>query len=175
MHALAINFVPRRRKHTLAAVALFCCGLTYAGQVILHFSDAQDDLERALARQAHAARKPPAQRKPLVPAGVAPTDDAQVANRMDSQIHQPWDALLHELESLHIPGVALVQLDVQGQAHTIRITGQAKSMDDIVKYVDRLRHASTLSDVYLTGNEEKTVGPANFISFTLDAAWRVEP
>ena len=170
MNALNINFIAQRRSPSLIGLALLALGVAYAAVVGMHYSDAQDELDRAQSRQARAQRKEAPQHKPAQEQRSA-QDELKSAGRIDAELQRPWEAVLHELETRATPDVAVVQLEMQGQARTFHLTGEAKSMDDVVPYVQGLRQSKVLSEVYLAGHEEKTVGAVTVVRFNLNANW----
>jgi len=97
--------------------------------------------------------------------------DAKTIDVVAEHLGLPWDAVLREIESRSDPAVALLSVEVQGQARTIRITGEAKTMADAVAYVSRLRESQVLTAVFLSGHDEKQADAVTVVRFSLDAKW----
>ena len=182
MRSLAVNFVPSRRPVTLLGGVVLTAGLVLTGMVFVDFLDARAELERV--EQRHNRLKVAAA-KPRVAAGaplkssmtasatapVSGRDEAVAAARLATQLNLPWDLVLREIESLGDPSVALLSVEAQGQARKIRITGEAKAMDDIVSYVSRLRQSRVIEAAHLAGHEVKLIGVVNLTRFSVDAVW----
>ena len=98
-------------------------------------------------------------------------DDVKATERIVSQLNLPWNALLQELENLADPGIALLSIESQGQTRTLRLTGEAKTIGDVVAYVTRLRESPQVAAATLSGHEEKQAGAVEVIRFSLDVDW----
>ena len=177
MNALQINFVAPPRRASWLGWGLATLGLVGALVVAQHYSTAQDALDDALADQTRLQQRktpPGASHKPqhATAGGRDERQSAtQVAAQMSEQLQLPWDALLKELERLSLPDVALVQLDLQGHGRKLRLQGEAHDMDAVVKYAQALRQSPLLAGVVLSGSEERTIGAATVLRFTLEATW----
>jgi hypothetical protein len=79
------------------------------------------------------------------------------------------------LEAETTPSIALLSVDAQGTAGTLQVVGEAPAMGDILAYVRRLRGAALVREVALSAHEERTVGAARSVRFTLDIRWAVAP
>jgi hypothetical protein len=169
MRALAINFVTPRRRPSALALLLFALGAVALVASAQDFVDARDALAFEQEQSARLPRKTlnnPARALPRVA-----SEEAQQVLRIAGELQVPWDAMLRDLEARASQSVALISVNVQGPARTLRITGEAAAMPDVVQYVTRLRESEILSSVYLTGQEERKVGAARVIRFSLDANW----
>jgi Tfp pilus assembly protein PilN len=67
--------------------------------------------------------------------------------------------------------VAVLDFDAQARGRTLRLAGEAKTMDEVLAFVERLRKSKRLDDVYLLGHEARKVGAADVIAFTVQATW----
>ena len=170
MHTLGINFVQRPRFSSSLGLLLFVVGVAAAGAVAVDYLDAREELERVEAKQARLQR-PDAALRPKASTAPVARDDAQAVERVASQLRTPWDAMLHEIELRADPAVALLSVEAQGQKRSLRLTGEAKEMADVVAYVGHLRESPWIKAAYLTGHEEKQVGAVRVIRFSLDATW----
>ena len=170
MHPLGINFVHRRRFASWLGLLLLAVGVAAAGAVAADYLDAREELARVEAKQARLKRPDAASRR-NASATPATRDDAQAVERVASQLRLPWDVVLHEIELRADPAVALLSVEAHGQKRTLRLTGEAKAMADVVAYVNRLRESPWIKAAYLSGHEEKQVGAVRVIRFSLDATW----
>ena len=174
MYSIGINFVQRRYPTSLFGLWLFAVGVVAAGVVAVDYFEARSELERVEMRLARLQRpvSAPRQREGTLAATQA---DEKAVGRVVAQLRTPWDAVLREIEKLGSPAVALLSVDGQGQSHTLRITGEAKAMADVVAYLRRLRQSSLIEAANLSHHEERQAGAVNVIRFSLDATWRAKP
>jgi Tfp pilus assembly protein PilN len=171
MYSIGINFVQRRHPTSLLGLWLFAVGVVAVGAVAADYLEARKELEFVEMRQARL-QTGPRQRQDTP---RATQDDEKAVVRAVAQLRTPWDAVLREIEKLGSPAVALLSVDGQGQSHTLRITGEAKAMTDVVAYVRRLRQSPLIEAANLSHHEERQAGAVNVIRFSLDASWRVKP
>jgi Tfp pilus assembly protein PilN len=170
MPALALNFVQRRRLASPLGLLLLVGGLAAAGLVAVDYLDARDELERAELRLVRLKR-PEATPRPREGGAPSARGDAQTVDRAAARLRLPWDAMLREIETRTNPAVALLGIEAQGQARTVRISGEAKTMADVVAYVSHLRESPWIKAAYLSGHEERQAGAVRVIRFSLDAQW----
>lgn len=90
-----------------------------------------------------------------------------------AQLRTPWPELLEQLEELAGLPVAVLDFDAQARGRTLRLAGEAKSVDEVLAFVERLRKSKRLDDVYLLGHEARKVGAAEVIAFNVQATWPV--
>ena len=180
MSALRIQFLPPARRPSLVSCLLLLVAVAYAVAVAQQVSDAQDALEQSQARQARMERQLRKEREAASSARAQSASDsrephAAAMERMDAQLKTPWNSLFRTLETHQVAGVALMQLDLDGAAHSARISGEAKNMDDVMRYIDALQSADGLSDVELVGHEERVRGSLTLLRFNLSARWGGAP
>lgn len=171
MQAISLNFVQRRRLASPLGLLLFVAGLMAVGMVAFDFYGAQEELTRVEARQARLPR-PDAVKPVRVSALPALADDAKLVVRVVAQLRQPWDTVLHEIDMLADPAVALLSIEAQGQTRTLHLTGEVKTMAALVAYVGRLRASPSIDTAYLSHHEDRQVGAVKVIRFAVDATWR---
>ncbi len=171
MNALNINFVQRRRLASTLGWLLLVMGLVAVGTIGGDYLDARDELARVEQRQARLQR--PAA-NPARRAASAPEvrNDTQAVERVKAQLHLPWDTVLREVESATSPAIALLDLEAKGQTRVLRLTGEAKTMTDVVAYVSRLRQSRWIEAANLSHHEEKQAASVKVIRFSVDATWR---
>lgn len=175
MHALDLDFVKRRRLASPLGLLLLIAGTAAAGVVAMEYLDARAALERIEVQQSRLERQS-RKKAPLPKAGAAPVrDDAQAASRAVAQLRLPWDALLREIELLADSSVALLSVEGQGQARTLRLAGEAKTMADAVAYLARLRESPWIDTAHISGHEERQADGVKVIRFSLEAVWSGPP
>ena len=173
MALLAINFAKNRRPVSLFGILLCLAAAAAVGAVAVDYSDAREVFERAELRQARVLR---AQRAVgMASASVLPTSaaraDAPAVQRAATQLGLPWSRLLSEMESHADTTISLLGIEVNGLARSARITGEAKTMNDVVAYIRRLRESPLISAAALSAHEEKMDGAVRLVRFTLDISW----
>ena len=172
-HALGIDFIEHRRFASPLGLLLFAVGVAAMGVVIVDYLDAHEELQRVETQHARLIRQvrhdAVPRRRESVP--IVVKGDERAAERSVSQLNLPWNALLHELENLADPGIALLSIESQGQTRTLRLTGEAKTIADVVAYVTRLRESPQIAAATLSGHEGKQAGAVEVIRFSLDVDW----
>ncbi|RJP72653.1 MAG: hypothetical protein C4535_00305 [Comamonadaceae bacterium] len=169
MHPLRIDFLQRRRPASLLGWALMLAGATGMSVAAWDYSQAQDELRAALDRAERQDRGSKVQRVSSAPA-VAPAL-AQAAARAGAALSLPWGRLLRELETQADPQVALLGVEAQGATRTLRVTGEARGMTEVVGYVERLRTSPMALSVVLGTHELRSVEGIEVIRFTVDVDW----
>lgn len=172
MHALELDFARGPRRVSPLGLLLFAAGAAALGAVLLDHLEAREALARAEAQQARLER----QARQARPGAKAPRrESAGAAERAVAQLRLPWDALLREIELVGDPAVALLSLEGQGAARTLRLTGEAKTMADAVAYLERLRASPWIDAAHLTGHEERQAGGVKVMRFAIEASWSGPP
>ena len=173
MQALDIDFARRRRTFSTLGVVLCVAGALAAGAVLLDYFDAREDSNRAELRQVRLQRTQRVEmlaRRRESPASAARGDAPAVA-RVVAQLGLPWGALLREIELRSGPAIALIGMESQGQTRILRLTGEAKTMADVVSYISQLRASPLIGAANLSGHEERLAGAVPVIRFSLDVTW----
>ena len=177
MQGLAINFAKQRRAVSWVGVLLCLAGVAAAAAVWLDYRDARAAFDRAELRQTRMQR---VQRtdvmasRRVLPSSAAGAD-APVAQRAMTQLNLPWSRLLEEIETHADRSIALLGIEGQGLARSVRITGEARTMADVVAYIQQLRQSPLINAATLSGHEEKINGAVRLVRFTLDVAWGGQP
>lgn len=177
MSPLAIDFAAApRRGVSLLGLVLLLAGAACLAAVALDLEETESQVATAEARlrnltrgQSHSqiARSPPAPAARTGSAAAAPAGAATILPRLRT----PWHELLAELEQAAELPVAVLSVDAEARGRTLRLAAEAKTMDDVLAFVERLRQSKRLDDVFLLGHEERKVGAATLIAFTVQANW----
>ncbi|WP_153117431.1 PilN domain-containing protein [Rhodocyclus tenuis] len=178
MTPLAIDFVAApRRQIGVVGFVLFLAGAATLAAVSFDLDDKEEQRASAEARLRSLTRAIAAH-QPVKTAAVAPGRSANTAasasgpaGKILPQLKAPWHTLLGELESASGLPVALLGVDADARSRHLRLTGEAKSIDDMLAFVERLRESKHLQDVFLLGHEARTVGAVSVIAFTVAASW----
>ena len=90
-----------------------------------------------------------------------------------AQLRAPWPELLEQLEDLAGQPVAVLDFEAQARGRTLRLAGEAKTMDEVLAFVEKLRKSKRLDEVVLLGHEARKVGAADVIAFTVQTTWPI--
>ena len=174
--ALNINFAAPRRAAFAVGGALLLLGLAALGTVLLAYRDAEAELAQVEQRQERVARQWQPARSVQPPQSTASSarDDSLAAARIGA-LAQPWGDVLLALERSASPAVALLSVDGQGKSRLLRLTGEARSMDDALAFARRLRQSAWIDAVQLTNHEERLTGAVTVLRFSLDVNWKSAP
>ncbi len=173
MTALAIDFAaPARRGTSLLGLVLVLAGAISLAAVALDLEETESQLAAAEARLRSLSRGQAA-RSPATPDAKpgAKIAVAAPAAAILPRLRTPWHELLAELEQAAELPVAVLSVDAEARGRSLRLAAEAKTMDDVLAFVERLRQSRRLDDVYLLAHEERKLGAATVIAFTVQASW----
>ncbi|MDD3352660.1 PilN domain-containing protein [Zoogloea sp.] len=170
---LAIDFSGRRRWPSVPGWGLLVFGLLAVAGVLHEYDTLETqraEEERALARLRRQADLRPASR-----AQVAVSDtEARPALALASALGRPWPVVLdHLARAADDPGVAILEVDLDGARGQVRITGEARNLPEVFALVRRLENAGPLAGVRLVSYAFRTEGSVPVVGFSLHARWPV--
>lgn len=179
MRKVRIDFAPRGLHRTLfhaglPALAAACVALALAagaGYAWWRYDRDKDAFEAELA----AARDRQARARPLKVAVAAPAvspAEAAAVNAVILQLNVPWRDLRNAVRDATPPSVALLALEPDARKQALRLTAEAKSSDDMVGYVERLKQQPLFESVLLSRHEINDQDPNRPIRFLVDVQWR---
>lgn len=170
MPALRMDFLRGRPTASVLGWTLMLVGLIGLVLAALDYVQAREELQFALDRAERQTRsvktRPRGAAPPLAPAVV--TANARVS----AALAHPWGPLLKELEHLAEPRVSLLGFEAQGATRQLRITAEAKTMAEVIAYVESLRLSPVLGSVVLASHEVITQDGVSVIRFSVGIAWR---
>ena len=170
MSRLDIDFAaPPRRGPSLVGLALLLAGATTLTLVWLDLDDLDQQTTVAEARLKSLTRRSTSVAGKST--GAAKDLAGASAGEALVRLRAPWPELLEQLEAMADLPVALLDLDAEARGRTLRLAGEAKTMDDVLAFVDRLRQSRLLDEVFLQGHELRKAGAAQVIAFTVQATW----
>ena len=175
MNALQLDFHPRaaRASRPLAWAALaLASGVAIAtGWHLARASDALADL-RARHDLVEARSQPVAARAEVV--GPELAQRIASANLVIDALAVPWDALFRSMESADARGLGVMSLLPNARTRQLRLAGEARSVPELLAYVDRLAALPALERVHLEGYETVQREGVAVVSFTVAATWRTD-
>ena len=172
MIRLDIDFAAgARRGPSLAGLALLLGGAAVLALATVELDDLEQQTASAEAKLKHMTRRGVAVAGKPTAAGAAGDAAAGAAGEALARLRTPWPELLEQLEAMADLPVAVLDLDAEARTRGLRLAAEAKTMDDMLAFVERLRQSRFLDEVYLLGHERRKVGAAEVIAFTVQATW----
>ncbi|MGE7989561.1 pilus assembly protein [Pseudomonas sp. NPDC089554] len=173
MRRLDLEFQPRRSSPL--AWALLALGSAVLALLVLLQQHLQHE-QVALEARVHQLELKLGRR----PATIAPQNSAasreqaeQLAQMrsVSQQLQRPWEQLFAMLEAQPQEDVALLSLTPDARKGQVRIAAEARSLEAMLQYHQRLERSSELADVSLL-NHEVLAGQAEHpVRFNLTATW----
>ncbi|CDF83427.1 hypothetical protein PKB_2080 [Pseudomonas knackmussii B13] len=175
MRALALDFQPRRPAlaawATLALGVLVVLSVGSAGFWLQHRSQGHEQ------RLQHSERRLNGGDSMSAPLSAADSRAQQAAlaemKRVSAQLRRPWEQLFGMLETLPREDIALLALAPDARKGQVRITAEARDLEAMLAFHQRLEASAELSDVSLLNHEVKVKQPERPILFNLLATWEV--
>jgi hypothetical protein len=101
--------------------------------------------------------------------------DVRRANIVIDQLTVPWDGLFDAVERADARGLGVLALTPSARDRSIRLAGEAKSMEELLAYVDRMAQQPLLGQVHLQSVNTVAREGVPVVSFNLAATWRLQP
>ncbi|MEP6502036.1 MAG: hypothetical protein ABJD97_01795 [Betaproteobacteria bacterium] len=95
------------------------------------------------------------------------------ANEVIDELAVPWGALFSAVESADARGLGVMSLAPNARQHALRLSGEARTVPDLLAYVDRLAALKALEQVHLEGYETIQRDGTDVVSFSVAASWRL--
>lgn len=93
------------------------------------------------------------------------------ANAILDQINLPWETLFDAIEHAATDEIALLSLQPNVASRTLRLSGEAKSMSELLDFVEALERELVFENVHLLNYKIKQDNPHRPIIFLLTAVW----
>jgi len=104
-----------------------------------------------------------------------PSDElAQQLKRADAvldALYLPWDDLFVTLEKADSKDLGLLGLTPDPRSHSVRISGEAKTVDEVLAYMKRLSQQPLLTQVNLMSYGTVERGGVELVQFVVGARW----
>ena len=130
-------------------------------------------LERAASLNARQRATGP--RRAAVVADPQALASLKRANVIIDQLTVPWDGLFDAFEAADSRELGLLSLTPNARDRSVRLAGEARSMNELLAYVDRAAAQPALGQVHLLGYNTVQRDGVSLLSFTLAATWRQSP
>lgn len=176
---LSINFAPASLRRTVAqtSVLTWLLGLlgialcAAAGSMALRLLNENaaekkqlDTLQNRLHER--SAAKPPVKKI------MIPEAQANAINAVISQLNLPWSDLFDAVEEATPGTVALLAVEPDAKKHVIKAIAEAKSSDEMLAYIERLKKQALFVSVVLSKHEVNEQDPNRPLRFQFEAQWK---
>lgn len=179
MKRVPIDFAPPSLARTLhrtgplawslALLALLLCAAAgFIGWQTVERQRVLDSQLAAVRSQSGAPVIVVASAPPVPPVGAP---QAAAVNAAVMQLNLPWRALRDAIAEATPKDVALLALEPDPRRSSMKITAEAKTSDDMIGYVERLKQQELFSAVALMRHEINELDPNRPIRFQIDAQW----
>ena len=94
------------------------------------------------------------------------------ANAVIEQLSVPWGELFEAIEAADARGLGVLSLTPSARDRSLRLAGEARSMSELLAYVQRMAAQPALQQVHLLGYGTAVRDGVPVVTFTLAATWR---
>jgi Tfp pilus assembly protein PilN len=171
---LALDFKRSPRRWTWIGLLLLVIGAAWIAQVVNTERRLSSQIALAESRQATLAQRSDRKPPPVADAATMQLEISQ-ANTILQRLALPWNALFQTLESTRGKSIALLAIQPDAAKHTVRIDGEARSLDALLAYITQLERSKVLDRIYLTSHEVRTEDADKPVRFALTAHWMERP
>jgi len=131
----------------------------------------------SIRQQVESMRNGPAPRsRGAVPEAAMPEErlrEVAQANRIATRLNLPWSGLFDAMEASAGNSVALLSLQPDPQDGTVRLAGEARSLPDVLAYLELLQRQPALAEVRLESHETMVQEPGRQVRFVIVTRWQV--
>lgn len=176
--AVDLDFAPaRRRRPGALGWVLLALGVFAAGFAAYDMWMAGRDLDEreALLARLRAELHPEGAAQPARDAVPVSAEERAPAARVASALNADWAAFFTDLEGANHPQVAVLELQGDAARGSLRIVGEAQSVEAAFAYLEQLQRAGMLREARIDSHEWVTQGPQMVVRFVLTAQWRPAP
>lgn len=179
MKALRLEFVPAsaaRGWHActfgtrLALLAGAALCVAAAGAV----TASQRDMA-AVSGDRALLEAPPGPSRAIVAGRAIPDAEANAVNAAVVRLNMPWPDVFDAIEHATPDSVALLSIEPDPRQEVVRIVAEVGAVDDMLKYVQRLKQQPFLVDVFLVHHEVDAQDANLPLRFQVEAHWVAAP
>ena len=176
MRALTLDFQPRRRSGPLGW-SLLVAGVVLAVACFLAQQHLDDQASQQQGHLQHAQRELTGDSGSK--AGLSPAETREQAQnlaemrKVSQQLRRPWERLFAMLESLPRDDIALLTLTPDARKGQVRISAEARDLEAMLAFHQRLEASDELSDVSLLSHEIVANVAEHPVQFNLSATWEI--
>ncbi|WP_439879102.1 PilN domain-containing protein [Pseudomonas prosekii] len=176
MRALTLDFQPRRRSGPLGW-SLLVAGVVLAVACFLAQQHLDDQSSQQQGHLQHAQRELTGDSGSK--AGLSPAETREQAQnlaemrKVSQQLRRPWERLFAMLEGLPRDDIALLTLTPDARKGQVRISAEARDLEAMLAFHQRLEASDELSDVSLLSHEIVANVAEHPVQFNLSATWEI--
>ncbi len=173
MERMHLDFLQPHARRPGLGVLLLLVGAVVTGVLLAqHYEVSREAalLDERISDASRMARRSMPRLEPRRAGGRALAEEIRDANAVIERLNVPWDALFRDLEAVSGEGVALLAIQPDAASRKVRIAGEARKLEAVLAYVERLEARDGLSNVYLLAHEMRDAPPRP-VAFTLTAQW----
>ncbi|MFL1512922.1 MULTISPECIES: PilN domain-containing protein [Pseudomonas] len=176
MRALTLDFQPRRRSGPLGW-SLLVAGVVLAVACFVAQQHLDDQASQQQGHLQHAQRELTGDSGSK--AGLSPAETREQAQnlaemrKVSQQLRRPWERLFAMLEGLPREDIALLTLTPDARKGQVRISAEARDLEAMLAFHQRLEASDELSDVSLLSHEIVANVAEHPVQFNLSATWEI--
>jgi Tfp pilus assembly protein PilN len=174
-----LDFAPAARQTPWLGLSALLVGLlvlallaSLAAQMAAANATQREALQALQARRQPQSRSAAASPRPASPTETART---RAVRELAQTLSTPWADLLESLEAAPTRSVALLAIEPSVARRSVRLTGEARTMPDLLAYLVALQSDARLSRVVLQSHEVQLQAPGTPVRFLIVAAWGAGP
>ncbi|MBA1203271.1 PilN domain-containing protein [Pseudomonas capeferrum] len=173
MRCLDLEFQPRRSGVLGWAVLAIGCALLVAVLAALYLLQGEQvEREASLHRlEQQLGRRPASNVARNSAASREQAEHLAQMRHVSQQLQRPWEQLFAMLEALPQEDVALLTLTPDARKGQVRIAAEARSLEAMLRFHQRLESSGELRDVSLLNHEIVAKQPEHPVQFNLSATW----
>lgn len=179
MRTIDLEFCAPQRWSRPAATACLVAGVVALAAVLARIGMLHADIGQLSTSLDETRRAGRHDRLPLKTSAADQENalrELQRANLVVASLNIGWAGLFKQLETVQVAGVTLLALQPEpGVAKRLRLSGEARRLDDVFDYVKRLGAAPGLRNAHLVAHEVVVDGPQRAVRFALIVDWVEQP
>jgi Tfp pilus assembly protein PilN len=176
MRALMLDFQPQRRSGSLSW-SLLAAGLALTLACVLvqqHVSEQSAQQQGHLQTTQRVLTGDTSGKVSLTPAQIREqAQNLAEMRKVSQQLRRPWERLFAMLEAMPRDDIALLTLTPDARKGQVRISAEARDLEAMLAFHQRLEASDELSDVSLLSHEIVANVPEHPVQFNLSASWEI--
>ena len=145
------------------------------GKTALAWRSQQGTEQAAWLTQDMAERLRATEPRPVAAPDAPTRADIVRANLVIEELVVPWERLFDAIEDADARSLGALSLTPNARDRSVRFAGEARDMNELLAYIERLSAQAALSEVHLQGYNTVVREGQPVLSFTLAATWRPVP
>ncbi|WP_160107915.1 pilus assembly protein [Pseudomonas izuensis] len=176
MRALMLDFQPHRRSTPLGW-SLLAGGVVLALTCVViqqHLSVEAEQQQGHLQTTQRVLTGDTGTKVSLTPAETREqAQNLAEMRKVSQQLRRPWERLFATLEAMPRENIALLTLTPDARKGQVRISAEARDLEAMLDFHQRLEATDELSDVSLLSHEIVANVPEQPVRFNLSATWEI--